>query len=116
MVSIPLWQMKKIEDTLRMENNIHHSSLKETCFDRCVCKSWDWVKKAIQLQPVEHPEPVTDSHALKPTDEDIKMWAETVDIVEQLNIKDEDYLSPFGWAVFAAKAMRDDKIPISPKK
>ena len=59
---------------------------------------------------------MADSHALKPSDEDIKMWAETVDIVEQLNIKGEDYLSPFEWAVFAAKAMRDDKIYISPKE
>ena len=47
------------------------------------------------------------------TDEEIGQWAQTVDIIEELNnplIKNEDDLSPFEWLVFGAKAMRDNKI------
>ena len=50
-ISIPRWQMEKIEDTLRLASNIHHSSLKETCFDRCVCKAWGWAKESLNIQP-----------------------------------------------------------------
>ena len=47
MIQIPEWQLKEIEDTLRLANNIHHSQRKETCFDRCVCKAWDFAKGAL---------------------------------------------------------------------
>ena len=47
MIQIPEWQLKEIEDTLRLANNIHHSQRKETCFDRCVCKAWDFAKRAL---------------------------------------------------------------------
>ena len=49
MIQIPEWQLKKIEDTLRLTSNLHDSHNKETCFDRMICKSWDWVKKALEL-------------------------------------------------------------------
>jgi len=49
MIQIPEWQMKEIEDTLRLANNIHHSQKRETCFDRCVCKAWDFAKKALEI-------------------------------------------------------------------
>ena len=48
MIQIPEWQMKEIEDTLRMANNIHNSQKRETCFDRCVCKSWEFSKQALR--------------------------------------------------------------------
>lgn len=48
MVSIPLWQLKEIEDTLRLASNMYESQKKETCFDRMVCKTWEWCKKLIQ--------------------------------------------------------------------
>ena len=50
------------------------------------------------------------------TDEDIAEWANSVDIVSALNssfVSTEDDISPFEWAVFAAKAMRDGLIPAS---
>ena len=46
-IQIPEWKMKQIEDTLRLANNIHHSQSKETCFDRQVCKAWDYAKEAL---------------------------------------------------------------------
>lgn len=44
------------------------------------------------------------------SDEEIKAWANTVDIVRELNdpfVKTEDDLSPYQWAVFGAKWMRE---------
>jgi hypothetical protein len=43
------------------------------------------------------------------SDEEIQDWANTVDIVRELNdpfVKTEDDLSPYQWAVFGAKWMR----------
>ena len=51
-VKIPKWQFENIEDVLRMANNIHHSHLKETCFDRCIWKSWGWARKALGMTDV----------------------------------------------------------------
>ena len=47
-VSIPKYMLEEIEDTLRLAHNIHHSSKKETCFDRCVCRSWEYAKTALE--------------------------------------------------------------------
>lgn len=47
MILIPEWHLKEIENTLRIANNIHHSLNQETCFDRCVCKSWDYARQAL---------------------------------------------------------------------
>ena len=47
-ITIPRWQMKHIEDTLRLANNIHHSQNKVTCFDRQICKAWNWVKESLK--------------------------------------------------------------------
>ena len=52
LVEIPEWQLKDIEDVLRMTNNIHHSHLKETCFDRCIWKSWGWTRKVLGMTDV----------------------------------------------------------------
>lgn len=46
-IKIPRWKMKRIEDTLRLAHKIHKSSSKETCFDRCVCKAWDFAKESL---------------------------------------------------------------------
>lgn len=45
-----------------------------------------------------------------PSDEEIRVWANDVNIVSELNnpfIKTEDDLSSFDWLVFGAKALRD---------
>ena len=52
MIQIPEWQLKDIEDVLRMSNNINHSHLKETCFDRCAWKAWGWTRKALGMHDV----------------------------------------------------------------
>jgi hypothetical protein len=55
----------------------------------------------------------------KLTDEEIERWADSVDIISELHnpkFKSEDDLSPFGWAVFAAKAYRDGKIQRSQRE
>ena len=49
MIQMLEWQLKQIENTLRLTSNLHESHNKETCFDRMVCKSWNWVKKALEL-------------------------------------------------------------------
>lgn len=48
MIQIPEWQMKEIENTLRLANNVHDSYKKETCFDRCVCEAWKYAKDALE--------------------------------------------------------------------
>jgi hypothetical protein len=47
-VVIPDWQMKRVEDTLRVTSNIHKSQQKVTCHDRMVCKAWDWTKESLK--------------------------------------------------------------------
>lgn len=52
MIQIPKWQLEKIENTLRMASNALHSQHKETCLDRNICKSWDWVKVALGIHVI----------------------------------------------------------------
>jgi hypothetical protein len=62
-ITIPKWQFEKIEDVLRQTNNIHHSQNKETCFDRSVCKAWQWACEALGkeygFEPVSEPESIS---------------------------------------------------------
>lgn len=46
--SIPLWKLEEIEDVLRMAANIHNSPQRETCFDRCLMRSWNDVVNIMQ--------------------------------------------------------------------
>lgn len=46
--SIPLWKLEEIEDVLRMAANIHNSPKRETCFDRCLMRSWNDVVNIMQ--------------------------------------------------------------------
>lgn len=48
LVKIERYKLDEIEDTLRLAHNIHQSSKKETCFDRCVVRSWDYTKDALK--------------------------------------------------------------------
>ena len=52
-IQIPKWQLKEIEDTLRMTSMVNKCQKREACFDRCVCKAWDFAKKALEknIQP-----------------------------------------------------------------
>lgn len=47
-ITIPLWQLKDVENTLRMASNSLESYKKTTCLDRCICKSWEFVKIALK--------------------------------------------------------------------
>lgn len=42
-VKVPKWVLKEVENTLRLTSNIHESPNRNTCFDRCVMKSWNFV-------------------------------------------------------------------------
>lgn len=64
MIQISEWQLKKIEDTLRIANNIHNSQRKETCFDRCVCKAWDFAKGALAKADDENGKKLSTSSAI----------------------------------------------------
>lgn len=46
-IAIPIWQLKEIENTLRIASNIHKSPKRETCFDRDVMASWNIVTNAL---------------------------------------------------------------------
>ena len=46
-IAIPIWQLKEIENTLRIASNIHKSPKRETCFDRDVMASWNIVVNAL---------------------------------------------------------------------
>lgn len=46
--TIPLWKLEEIEEVLRMAAHIHLSPKRETCFDRCVMRTWNDVVDIIQ--------------------------------------------------------------------
>lgn len=46
-IAMPIWQLKEIEDTLRIISNIHKSPKRETCFDRNVMASWNIIVNAL---------------------------------------------------------------------
>lgn len=47
------WQVKHIEDTLRLVANTFNSSKRETCLDRMVMLSWNWVVDALNDVPID---------------------------------------------------------------
>lgn len=46
-ISVPLWQLRDIENTLRMAANALNSKARETCLDRHIMRSWNEVSDLI---------------------------------------------------------------------
>lgn len=46
-INVPKFVLERIENTLRLANNIHESYKKETCFDRNVIESLNFVRKLL---------------------------------------------------------------------
>jgi hypothetical protein len=44
---ITLWQLHDVENALRMTSMLYKCHTKETCFDREICKAWDYCKSAL---------------------------------------------------------------------
>lgn len=42
-INVPLWQLKEIANTLRMIANALDSPKRETCLDRNIMRSWNYV-------------------------------------------------------------------------
>lgn len=53
MTQLEEWQLKDIEDTLRLVANHFHSSERKTCLDRMIMQSWNWVTDALNDVPIE---------------------------------------------------------------
>lgn len=53
MTQLEDWQLKHIEDTLRLVANAFHSSKRETCLDRMIMQSWNWVVDALNDVPID---------------------------------------------------------------
>lgn len=43
LIEVPLWQLRDIENTLRIAANTLNSKRRETCLDRNIMKSWNEV-------------------------------------------------------------------------
>lgn len=43
LVTIPLWKLKHIRDTLRIASREGNCHIKETCYDRMVCKALEYI-------------------------------------------------------------------------
>ena len=53
MTQLEEWQLKDIEDTLRLVANHFHSMERKTCLDRMIMQSWNWVADALNDVPIE---------------------------------------------------------------
>ena len=47
-IKVPKYQLKEIEDTLRLVHNSYNMKTQETCLDRMVCKTWEWTKQLLK--------------------------------------------------------------------
>lgn len=47
MISIPAWQLKDVENALRLTSNMHQCPNRVTCFDRDVMAAWNIVINAL---------------------------------------------------------------------
>ena len=52
MTQLEEWQVRNIEDTLRLVANQFNASKRETCFDRMIMQSWNWVVDALNDVPI----------------------------------------------------------------
>ena len=48
MMEVPLWQFKKIEDALRLTNNIYKLHRKETAYERSAFKAYEFAKELLE--------------------------------------------------------------------
>lgn len=53
MTQLEEWQVKEIEDTLRLCANRFHSTERKSCLDRMIMKCWNWCTDAINDVPIE---------------------------------------------------------------
>ena len=53
MTQLEEWQVKDIEDTLRLVANQFNSSKRETCLDRMIMQAWNWVTDALNDVPID---------------------------------------------------------------
>jgi len=53
MVQLEEWQVRGIEDTLRLVSNHFHSQERKTCLDRMIMQSWNWVVDALNDVPID---------------------------------------------------------------
>lgn len=53
MTQLEDWQVKDIEDTLRLVANEFDSSKRETCLDRMIMQSWNWLVDALNDVPID---------------------------------------------------------------
>lgn len=53
MTQLEEWQVKDIEDTLRLVANKFNSSKRETCLDRMIMQSWNWVVDSLNDVPID---------------------------------------------------------------
>ena len=47
MTQLEEWQVKEIEDTLRLVSNQFNSPKRETCLDRMIMQCWNWCYDAL---------------------------------------------------------------------
>ena len=53
MIQLEEWQLKEIEDTLRLVANHFHSSQRKTCLDRQIMLCWNWIVDALNNVPID---------------------------------------------------------------
>jgi hypothetical protein len=58
MIKVPLWELKEIADTLRMVANALDSPKRESCLDRNVMRSWNYVVDMIKGKIPSAPESI----------------------------------------------------------
>lgn len=58
MIKVPLWGLKEIADTLRMVANALDSPKRESCLDRNVMRSWNYVVDMIKGKIPSAPESI----------------------------------------------------------
>lgn len=53
MTALEEWQVKEIEDTLRLCANYMEAPKRETCLSRMVMVAWNWCHDALNNVPIE---------------------------------------------------------------
>ena len=53
MTSLEEWQVKEIEDTLRLVSNMMNAPKRDSCLARQVMICWNWVTDALNNVPIE---------------------------------------------------------------
>lgn len=90
MIKVPLWELKEISDTLRMVANALDSPKRESCLDRNVMRSWNYVVDMIKGKIPSAPESIdyAPSNIRKAfEDHNAIRWAYVSDLINQTNPK-----------------------------